>query len=110
MLSARGILYLPDFLVNRMGIVNCANEQYGYVDNDSGLTRHLDYSWEYSVYQTSLRVLHRAQQKSTHPHQAAVQTAEELSRVSHPIWGHRSQEIITNLSDLSNAETSWISH
>ena len=99
MLSARHILYLPDFLVNRMGIVNCANEQYGYVDQDSGLARHLDYSWEYSVYQTSLRVLDRAQKTLTHPHQAAVQSAEELSMIKHPIWGHRGQEIIQGISD-----------
>ena len=28
-MAAAGILYCPDFVVNRMGIVNCANEQYG---------------------------------------------------------------------------------
>jgi glutamate dehydrogenase/leucine dehydrogenase len=31
LLSARGIVYVPDFLANRMGIVNCANEAYGRV-------------------------------------------------------------------------------
>ena len=83
----------------------CANEQYGYVDQDSGLARHLDYTWEYSVYQTSLRVLARAQEESTHPHQAAVQNAEELSLVPHPIWGHRGQAIINDLSDPSQRDS-----
>eukprot|EP01084_Bolivina_argentea_P237003 398420_1 len=26
--------YVPDFLANRMGIVNCSNEQYGNISND----------------------------------------------------------------------------
>jgi len=30
-MTAAGITYCPDFIVNRMGIVNCANEQYGRV-------------------------------------------------------------------------------
>lgn len=29
-LCERGITYVPDFVANRMGIVNCANEQVGY--------------------------------------------------------------------------------
>jgi glutamate dehydrogenase/leucine dehydrogenase len=35
LLVKKEITYVPDFLTNRMGIVNCANEQYGYVNNDS---------------------------------------------------------------------------
>ena len=53
-----GISYLPDFLVNRMGIVNCANEQYGYVDRDPVRTTS-EFFMEYSVYQTAQRVLQR---------------------------------------------------
>ena len=30
-LAERGITYVPDYVCNRMGIVNCANEQYGRV-------------------------------------------------------------------------------
>jgi len=29
--QCRGITYVPDYVCNRMGIVNCANEQYGRV-------------------------------------------------------------------------------
>jgi len=37
-----GVLYMPDFLVNRMGIVHCADEQYGYVgDEDPRIAAHL---------------------------------------------------------------------
>lgn len=96
-LNELGILYLPDFLVNRMGIVNCANEQYGYVDQDPVLAKHLSFSWEYSVYQTALRVLQRVKSGES-PHQAAVHLAEELSKELHPIWGHRGQATITSLT------------
>jgi glutamate dehydrogenase/leucine dehydrogenase len=101
-LTERGVLYLPDFLVNRMGIVNCANEQYGYVGDDptddAHYARHLGYEWAQSVYQTSLRVLERAEREGEHPHLAAVALADELSRVEHPIWGHRGQAIISALA------------
>jgi len=33
-LHQKGILFLPDFFINRLGIINCANEQYGYVKAD----------------------------------------------------------------------------
>jgi glutamate dehydrogenase/leucine dehydrogenase len=101
-LRAKGVLYMPDFLVNRMGIVNCANEQYGYVGDDpsqdSSYSRHLGYDWPQSVYQTSLRVLARAEADGAHPHAAAVALAEELSLELHPIWGHRGAAIIEGLS------------
>ena len=96
-LMERGIIYLPDFLVNRMGIVNCANEQYGYVDEDPILAQHLGYDWPQSVYQTSLRVLNLSRGE-IHPHVAAVQLAEQLAMELHPIWGHRGQGIINSLS------------
>ena len=96
-LNEQGILYLPDFLVNRMGIVNCANEQYGYVDQDPILEQHLSFSWEYSVYQTAQKVLKRASSGES-PHQSAVLLAEELSQELHPIWGHRGQTIISSLT------------
>ena len=106
-LAERKILYLPDFLVNRMGIVNCANEQYGYVANDPILAQHLGYQWEYSVYQTAQRVLRKS--ANSHPHYAAVTLAEELSLVKHPIWGHRGQAIINTLvTSQVVVEQSWI--
>ena len=41
LLHEEGILYVPDFLTNRMGIVNCANEQYGFVTEDPFFEKHL---------------------------------------------------------------------
>ena len=44
-IAAQGITYVPDFVANRMGIVNCANEAYGRVgddaDDDPAIARHL---------------------------------------------------------------------
>lgn len=96
-LHERGILYVPDFLVNRMGIVNCANEQYGYVNNDPYIQQHLDREWHHSIYQMTLRVLLLSRTEGIPPGQSAIQLAEKLSRENHPIFGHRGVLIIRSL-------------
>lgn len=96
-LHQKGIIYVPDFLVNRMGIVNCANEQYGYVSHDPFIERHLGTEWDHSVYQMTLAVLKTAQDTSEPPGKAAVRLAEQLSTLTHPIFGHRGQQIIDSL-------------
>lgn len=102
LLFERGIVYVPDFLANRMGIVNCSNEQYGYVDPDPEMQKHLSFDWEHSVYQTSLRVLKEAKEKSLPTAQIAIKQANELSKEMHPIYEHRGQKIITSL-----VESNW---
>lgn len=93
----RNILYVPDFLTNRMGIVNCANEQYGFVDNDEMIERHFDKDWEYSIYQTALRVFKDAQKNDQSPAHIANIHADEMARVIHPVFGHRGYKIIASL-------------
>ncbi len=97
LLQKRGIYYVPDFLTNRMGIVNCANEQYGYVDNDPLIEQHLNKEWEYSVYQTTLRVLNGSKETGMPPAKKAIELADEMSEVNHPIFGHRGRLIIDSL-------------
>ena len=99
MLYKSGITYVPDFLVNRMGIVNCANEQLGYVDNDPMFYRHLNKEYEYGVYQTSLRVLAQSSENKSPPADVAIKQADELAKVNHPIYGHRGEKIIQSLVD-----------
>ncbi len=99
MLKERQIVYVPDFLTNRMGIVNCANEQYGYMADDPVYTRHLDYQWENSVYILTKKVVHES-----HTHQAttldiALRLAREKAQELHPIWPDRSRQIIRSLMD-----------
>lgn len=96
-LQERGILYLPDFLVNRMGIVNCADEQYGYLEDDPRIESHLGDTWDNSVFNLSLKVLEEAQRSGRTTARVALDLAEERSRELHPIWGHRGAAIIRSL-------------
>jgi leucine dehydrogenase len=97
LLQERGILYLPDFLVNRMGIVNCADEQYGYLEDDPRIESHLGDSWDNSVFNLSLKVLEEARRSGRTTARVAVDLAEERSRELHPVWGHRGAAIIRSL-------------
>lgn len=97
LLKKAGRLYMPDFLVNRMGIVNCADEQFGYVDHDPAFERHLGDRWHNSIYNLSLQVLETAKRSRKTPARVALELAEERSRVEHPIWGHRGRQIIESL-------------
>ncbi len=102
LLLDKGITYIPDFLTNRMGIVNCANEQYGFVDNDPAIEKHLSKDWEYSVYQMTLNVLKQSEKENIHTAAIANKVADELSEVDHPIFGHRGLKIIKSL-----VENNW---
>jgi leucine dehydrogenase len=93
----RDIRYVPDFLNNRMGIVNAANEQYGYVRNDPLFERHLTRDWEFSIFQTTLRVLQKSCSTGTPTAEIAMQLADRLSLEEHPIFGHRGRQIIASL-------------
>jgi glutamate dehydrogenase/leucine dehydrogenase len=93
----RGIVYVPDFLANRMGIVNAANEQYGYVTGDPLFERHLSPGWQHSVFQTTLRVLEESRKTGVPTGQIAVRLAEKLSLEPHPVFGHRGRQIIDSL-------------
>jgi len=89
-----GIAHVPDFVANRMGIVNCANEQYGNLPDDPAIARHFSRDWESSVFNVTRDVLRRALDENTTPARAANKLADELMQHPHPIWGHRSKEIV----------------
>jgi len=97
LLAERGIWFVPDFVANRMGIVNCANEQYGRLSEDPAILRHFDQHAEGSVFQVTKLVLLRARELGQTPSEAANLLADELGRVPHPIWGHRTKHIIDDL-------------
>lgn len=96
-LFKRGIIYVPDFLTNRMGIVNAANEQYGYVTRDPLFERHLSREWEHSIFQTTLRVLGESKKNRKPTSRIATELADRLSLEKHPIFGHRGRLIINSL-------------
>ncbi|PRP97448.1 Leucine dehydrogenase [Enhygromyxa salina] len=96
-LAERGIIYVPDFVANRMGIVNCANEQYGNLPDDPAIERHFSRDWDNAVFVVTKRILARAEREQTTTSLAANALADEACRVPHPIWGHRSRTIIEGL-------------
>ncbi|GET52145.1 Glu/Leu/Phe/Val dehydrogenase [Rhizophagus irregularis DAOM 181602=DAOM 197198] len=102
LLAERGIIYVPDFLANRMGIVNCADEQYGYIDDDPFIEKHLGDSWENSIYNCTKLILDKAKATKRTPQEIAVELAEQKSFVEHPIRGHRGIQIIESLIKKSN--------
>lgn len=97
LLAERGITYVPDFLANRMGIVNCANEQYGSFEGDPAIVRHFDRDWAGSVYRVTRAVLARADSARITSAGAANALADELAEQPHPIFPERTAAIIRGL-------------
>jgi len=93
-LARRAILYVPDFVVNRMGIVSCANEQYGTLSPDPAVARHLDPTEPGSIQRTVARVLRTAHAAGTTPLAAAHGLADERLAEPHPLWGSRASTIV----------------
>jgi len=97
MLKDKNILYVPDYLLNRMGIVNCANENYGYVKNDPMITRHFGREWESSIFNIATSVFQSSQSNGIPTGIAANMLADQLANEPHPIFGHRGWQIIQGL-------------
>lgn len=97
LLHERGIAYIPDFVTNRMGIVNCANEQYGVMDHDGYIERHLAGEWEHSIQNTIAAMLDKSRATGLPPGRIAIEMADELAKEPHPIFGHRGRQIIDAL-------------
>ena len=98
----RGIVYVPDFLTNRMGIVTCANEQYGNINNDPMIESHFSKDWEHSIYSRAMQVLKESKEKNIPTAEIALRLADKLSLENHPMFGHRGKEIIKSL-----VENNW---
>ena len=98
----KGIIYVPDFLTNRMGIVTCANEQYGYINNDPMIENHFRKDWEHSIFNRAMQVLSESKEKNIPTAEIALKLADKLSRENHLIFGHRGKEIIKTL-----VENNW---
>ncbi|MFV8756762.1 Glu/Leu/Phe/Val family dehydrogenase [Nannocystaceae bacterium ST9] len=96
-LAARGIVYVPDYVANRMGIVNCANEQYGSLPHDPAIERHFGREWDNSVFVITRAVLERAAKDGITTATAANRMADEACTLPHPIWGQRGKAILAAL-------------
>ncbi len=89
-LRQRGIAYVPDYLCNRMGITNCADEWQGYLRHDVQLAAE-------RVYPDTLRVLKHARSQMITTAAAADQLADIAATELHPLIGHRGRRIIDAL-------------
>jgi len=92
-LAERGIVYVPDFVANRMGIVSCANEQYGTIPDDPAILRHLGRDDPNAVHVVTRRILEEAAARGTTTTAAANALADALSLEPHPIFPHRGRDI-----------------
>lgn len=97
LLVEQGITYIPDFLANRMGITNCADEQSGYVPDDPDYQRHFDPEWEYGIPRLTRRIIENATISGEATTVEAIRLAEEFATRPHPLLGHRGQRIIDGL-------------
>lgn len=88
----RGIVYAPDFIINRMGIVNCANEPHGYLASE--VKQKAD-----EVYPATYSILADAKAKNHSSQFEAIDLAEKMSRVDNPILGHRGLAIVKYLME-----------
>lgn len=85
-LKSSGAWQVPDFIVNRMGIVNCANESYGRVGrlgdhmDDPAIARHLGRDWDNAVFNVTQNVLRRAKEQGISNGSAANTLADECAR------------------------------
>lgn len=93
LLHERGILYIPDFIVNRMGIVQCADEQYGRLSPDPAVERHLGWDWEHAIGPLVLRLLKQSAETGAPPLTEAAKQAEAQMKQEHPIWPGRAEQI-----------------
>ena len=91
LLRDRNIVYLPDFYLNRMGIINCANEQYGRLEDDLKMECKKIYNDQHNG---TFALLKEAEAKNITPQEIAIHWATEWGKVPHPIWGHRGIELI----------------
>jgi glutamate dehydrogenase/leucine dehydrogenase len=89
-LVARGIEYVPDYVCNRMGIVNCADEWMGYLPED--VSQAAD-----RVYPDTLKIFEYARGMKITTAEAADQLADKAAADLHPIMGHRGRRIIEHL-------------
>ena len=77
MLTAKGILYAPDYAINAGGLINVANELGGY-SSERALKQ------AEGIYSTILEILTIAEKEGIPPHEASRRLAEDrISRIGH---------------------------
>jgi glutamate dehydrogenase/leucine dehydrogenase len=95
------IVYIPDFVCNRMGIVNCSDEIYGYAHadrmQDPILTRHFEPNDPHSIYATVSGLVRTCLQEGIPTGSVATAMASKACESKHPIYPGRARMIQSNL-------------
>jgi leucine dehydrogenase len=99
LLQKQKVLYVPDYLCNRMGIVNCADEWAGHLNEDTQVASE-------HVYPDTLRVLRHASALNISPAEAADRLADNAASELHPVIGHRGRRIRDHLVGTGWSESS----
>ncbi len=89
-LRERGIAFVPDYVCNRMGITNCADEWQGYLAEDVQVAAR-------RLYPDTLRILKHARNLVTTTTAAADELADVAASELHPLLGHRGRRIVDHL-------------
>lgn len=92
-----GRIFVPDFIANRMGIVYCCDEMYGYVEPDERLQKHFDHDYEHGIFRTTRQCCERAEREGIGTYAAANALADVSMTKAHPVYGGRGQQIIQSL-------------
>lgn len=93
-LHERGIVFCPDPIVNRMGIVNCANENSGRLDPDPMIYEHYDVSVPHSIPSVLKSLYKTSVENDIDMVESAERMAEQMIAMKHPIDGDRYNSII----------------
>ncbi len=96
-LHERGVVFVPGIIANRMGVVHCANEQYGAPAPDAAVEEQLSRSAPHGIHSTVRRVLERARTEDRPPVEVADVLADEAAREPHPLWPGRGRAILETL-------------
>ena len=59
---------------------------------------HFDPDWEGGIRRTTLRLFREAEADGITPLDAALRLADSLASEPHPIWGHRTRQLIESLT------------
>lgn len=89
LLEKKGVLVVPDFIANRMGLVAADVESAGKMVNDPEIFKHCDIDQHDGIHQTTLRVLDKAKADGLTPTEAAIELAQSNMDQLHPIWPNR---------------------
>lgn len=97
LLHQEGVIYCPDFAVNRMGIVNCANEAFGCLppQDDLFISKHFDEANPDSIPSVVQRIIKQSAETGKSTQAIAIDLANKKGLELNPIVGHRAFEIVS---------------